>query len=628
MKYCTVAPMFVPRYTMLRWAGRYMLANTLLGMLIAIRYLVFLQWPDTGLAWTYFISMTLSHFFFLSAMIAVVLVAPIACIIPRPGIVITWAVIVYSLALILLVIDTFVFSQYRFHLNPFVFDLIVDGGSQIFNFSTQTFVITAIVTTGLIAVQIGLAVLLWRRLKIPPTAWRGSHLAAGLFALFVTSQAIHVWGDAQYDRSITTLTRYYPLLFPVTAQRFMVKHGWLNLAESRKNKLLNAKTGTTLNYPLSALVCSPPAQRLNLLIVVIDTWRQDAMSESITPNIHAFSRKSTRFERHFSTANSTRTGLFSLFYGLPGTYWHAFASNQLGPVLIDELLDNGYRTGIFASAKLTNPEFDRTIFSRVKNLPLKTPGNSPHARDRAALQRWLEWLENHQTRVFESPFFGFVFLDALHGYSLPGDYPRQFSPAWETANHLALNSSMDPTPYRNLYNNIAHFQDSLVGALLDDLRERQLIDNTVVVITSDHGDEFNDSGKNYWGHNSNFTAYQTLVPMIIHWPGRAPAIVDQVSSHQDIAPTLLTNLFDCSTPASEYSSGRNLFATDLQPLEILIMSSYSSLAIYDIPEKRLTVRNGMGFYEILSENYEPLPDVKLDVEKILKSMETISRFYK
>jgi len=605
-----------------------MLANALLGMLVAMRYLAFLQWPDTGLAWTYLVSMTLGHFFSLSLLITVVLIAPIAALVPRPGIVISWTVFVYSLALFLLVIDTFVFSQYRFHLNPFVFDLLVKGGGQIFNFSTQTFFITATGIAGLIAVQIGLATLLWRGLKSSTTTQRGARLAAGLFALFVASQAIHVWGDAQYDRSITTLTRYYPLLVPVTAQRFMAKHGWLDLAESRKNKLLNTKTGSALNYPRSALTCSPPAQKLNLLIIVIDTWREDAMSASITPNIHAFSQQSTQFGRHFSTANSTRTGLFSLFYGLPGTYWHAFESNQLGPVLIDELLENDYRAGIFASAKLTSPEFDRTVFSAIENLRLRTPGDSPHQRDRAALQGWLKWLDNHQSEDAESPFFGFVFFDSLHGYSLPGDYPRKFLPAWETARHLALNPSLDPTPYRNLYNNITHFQDSLAGAILDDLRERRLTDNTVVVITSDHGEEFNDSGKNYWGHNGNFTPYQTQVPMVIHWPGRPPARLDQVTSHQDIAPTLLANLFDCSTPASEYSSGRDLFASDLQPLQTLIMASYSSLAVYNIPGKRLTVRDSTGFYEILTENYEPLPDVEADVQELLETMETISRFYK
>ncbi len=612
---------------MFRWVGRFMLANALLGMLVAMRYLAFLQWPDTGLAWTYLISTTLGHFFSLSLLITVVLVAPIALLVPHSRVVTSWAVFVYSAASFLLVIDTFVFAQYRFHLNPLVFDLLAKGGDQIFNFSTWTFFVTATGTAALIAVQIGLAALLWRGLKSPATARRGASLAAGLLALYVSSQAIHVWGDAQYDRSITTLTRYYPLLVPVTAQRFMADHGWLDLAESRKKKLLNTKTGGALNYPRSALTCSPPAQKLNLLIVVIDTWRYDAMSTAITPNIHAFSQKSTQFEHHFSTANSTRTGLFSLFYGLPGTYWHAFESNQHGPILIDKLLDNGYRAGIFASAKLTSPEFDRTIFSAIEDLRLKTPGDSPHERDRATLQGWLQWLEKHQSANAKSPFFGFVFFDSLHGYSLPDDYPRKFSPAWETARHLALNPSLDPTPYRNLYNNITHFQDSLAGAILDDLRERRLIDNTVVMVTSDHGEEFNDSGKNYWGHNSNFTPYQTQVPMVIHWPGRTPGRLDQVTSHQDVAPTLLTNLLDCSNPADDYSSGRNLFADDLQPLKSLIMANYSSLAIYNIPDKRLTVRDGTGFYEILTENYEPLPDVEVDAEKLLKSMETISRFY-
>jgi hypothetical protein len=50
---------------------------------------------------------------------------------------------------------------------------------------------------------------------------------------------------------------------------------------------------------------------------------------------------------------------------------------------------------------------------------------------------------------------------------------------------------------------------------LDLLDKYDIDDNTIVIITADHGQEFNENKLNFWGHNGNFTKYQTQVPLII-----------------------------------------------------------------------------------------------------------------
>src|SRR5439155_1407290 len=68
----------------------------------------------------------------------------------------------------------------------------------------------------------------------------------------------------------------------------------------------------------------------------------------------------------------------------------------------------------------------------------------------------------------------------------------------------------------NRYRNAVHYADSLVGTMLDALVRRGLLDDTIVLVTGDHGEEFNEHG--YWGHNGAFTPDQVHVPLVLHLP--------------------------------------------------------------------------------------------------------------
>ena len=83
--------------------------------------------------------------------------------------------------------------------------------------------------------------------------------------------------------------------------------------------------------------------------------------------------------------------------------------------------------------------------------------------------------------------------------------------------------------------------------------------NTIVVITSNHGSEFNETKTNSWGANTNYSRFQLQVPMIVHWPGMLPASYNHKTSHLDFSATLLQDMLGVSSNVSDYSSGRNLF---------------------------------------------------------------------
>jgi membrane-anchored protein YejM (alkaline phosphatase superfamily) len=125
------------------------------------------------------------------------------------------------------------------------------------------------------------------------------------------------------------------------------------------------------------------------------------------------------------------------------------------------------------------------------------------------------------------------------------------------------------TPYLNDYRNSVFYTDSLIGRMLDRLESSGLMKNTIVIVTSDHGEEFNDNRAGWWGHAGNFTRYQTQVPLVFHVPGRPPRRVTETTAHVDVPTTLLTEVFGCRSE-SEWSNGRDLFAAPGPPRPFVV----------------------------------------------------------
>ncbi len=107
------------------------------------------------------------------------------------------------------------------------------------------------------------------------------------------------------------------------------------------------------------------------------------------------------------------------------------------------------------------------------------------------------------------------------------------------------------------YENASYYLDQQFARIFDYLRENDLLENTIVIVTGDHGEEFMENG--YWGHNSTFSEQQTRVPLIIYHPNAEPEQHDQLSSHLDIPATVMRLLGD-ETRSSTYSFGSDLLA--------------------------------------------------------------------
>lgn len=611
------------RGELLRWAGWFFLANSALALLISLRYLSAVQFPEGEHTVTFSVLAFIGHFASLGFVGALLLSLPIL-LFPRKPVIFILGILLALTFIAGITLDTFIFNQYRFHFNGMVMNLLLGGAAEeIFTFSAFLWTLFGLFALSLIIFQLWLSQRIWRFVTATPNRPYGYLISLMLFCIFFAENMLFAWADANSYTPITKQIRFLPAYKPLTADRWFIERGWAD--PKAATALTRIDTSSSLDYPKHPLNCTTQETPLNVVYIVVDSWRFDTLTEKATPNIHRFSKDALVFNNHYSGANSTRTGIFSLFYGLPGTYWHAMLAEQRGAEFINQLMAQDYQMGIFASAKLYSPEFDRTIFSQVDKLRLQSKGNSPRERDQNIRDEFIEFLNTQGTsQEKQTPFFGFVFFDSPHGYDFPSNYPLAFEPSLKHVNYIALDNEYDRAPLFNRYQNSVHFVDSLIAPILDTLKSEGMLDNTVVVITGDHGQEFNDNKLNYWGHNSNFSPWQTRVPLVIRWPGKPTQQFNQQTSHFDISPTLMYDVLGCDNDLHDYSSGKHLLTG--KPGPYLLLSNYNQFAVME--ENRLTVIDEFGNVDILDNRYRSIPDATLNNARMLSVMAEMSRFYR
>ncbi|MEZ5564533.1 MAG: sulfatase-like hydrolase/transferase [Gammaproteobacteria bacterium] len=511
-------------------------------------------------------------------------------------------------------------------------------------FTRTTWVFSAIILVIGLIFEAVLAGSIWRWLAVRQSGSRprkaGPWIAVAL-TLWTSSQGLHIWADAVGYSPVTGFTAMLPLYYPVHAKGRLERLGWLDPDRVQEAHLLRESSVSAsgeINYPLHPLQCPVPETRdpdeslhvassvpsngpLNVVWVLIDALRPDAIDAVTTPALANFSADGQVFANHWSGGNSSRMGLFSMFYGLPGTYWHDFYNNQRPPVLMDEFRRHNYALMTSSAVGYGSPTLiDRTVFAGVTGLnPESDQGGV--VKNRQVTADWLDWLAKRQRSADgQQPFLAFLYydpplmseddVDAAGVKRLPDDSRYTGK---EKARRLWQR-----------YRRGVHLVDGEMARVLDSLKAAGLDDNTLVIISSDHGYEFDDLGLGYYGHASNFGQYQLRATLMMHWPGRPPQVFRNRSSHFDLPATLLEGLFHCSNPPSDYSVGHNLF--DGMSWDWIIAASYVAHAI--VQPNRVMVSEPGGFAEVLGPDYRPPANGRLDAALIEESLRAMRRFYR
>jgi len=584
------------RTVLFRWMGWFALANALLLALLGMRYFANFSPGETLLSWIYLVLVFPSHFVTLAVVPIFVVLAPLVLAWPSRRWVTVLAVIMFAALIAVSELDSLLWSQSRFHINGLTMQIL---GLRSWIFVAALFVV------GLFFESL-LAVWTWRWVA----GRRQCHgRLAGVVCLVAVacSQLIYAWADASYYQPVTSVAIQLPVYKWFTARRQLARLGLVDPEVSRERILAqrmarqwDRAASRALNYPLNPLQCSNK-KPMNLLLIMADAMRSDMLQEKTSPFLWGMAHSQAQwFTQHFSGGNSSRMGVFSLFYGLPPVYWSSFESLQRSSVFVDELQRQNYALGLFTSYTMHGPvSLDRTAFANVPNLRIHTEPEDlrPWQRDEIITSEWKNWL-NQRNR--QQPFFGFLFYDA----SNTRDYPEKANGLPE----LQVTGSGERSKSFSDYGKSIRFLDGLIESVLVDLEQQGEADRTIVIITSDHGQEFNETGAGLTEHGSGYTTYQLQVPFLVRWPGRPPHRFNHRTSHYDVLPTLMTEMLGCSNPATDYASGANLF--EQRNWEWLVAGSYYNYAILE-PDQ-ITITYPGGNFEVRDWDYQVIakPEVR------------------
>ena len=343
----------------------------------------------------------------------------------------------------------------------------------------------------------------------------------------------------------------------------------------------------------------------NVLLVVLDTVAASHLGSygyerETSPRLDQLASDGALFEQHYSAAPWTLPSHASIFTGLHtnthGTGWEkprlADGVASVGTVahndfqtLSEELSLLGYDTcGVSEKAWLStesgltqgfesywdysNPLFIETFFLRrlFDRYRHKIGWAVPDPIDKGGarvVERALAWIDGDKARDDDRPFFLFMNLNEAHDpYEPPEEYWSKFLPegvAVEDTSPPTLRSDVllhrevlqgiseiSPTEmelYQSLYDAEIFYQDILLGRLFDGLTELGMMDDTIVIVTADHGEEFGEI-EDRVGHQLSLSDRLLHVPLIVRYPALVPAgrRVASMASTVDIFPTILDML--------------------------------------------------------------------------------------
>jgi membrane-anchored protein YejM (alkaline phosphatase superfamily) len=474
-----------------------------------------------------------------------------------------------------LLADILVFNVYRFHIDMIFIDMALFDFKGI-GLSWGMGIFATFACLGVVTLQV---VFFSKANKL--TDMKVRRMNVSFIILFILGQGIHIWGNFTKQENILVYTPYMPYYAPITSTKKMaaLQQSYPKIIVVNKTSsdpiIDNHTSSQRFNYPIKPLVFDKTVDKasLNVLMFVVESWRADMLTNEITPYIAKFSEQSHQFENHYSGGNATVPGLFSLMYGLNPSY---LTSAQSAPfkhqtMLTKSFSQNGYDVSSYSGSNLNRFALKAMFFGEISEpnfvYPKKASSSQSDQAVTAEVIKDIKWTEK------DKPWFKFVFVTSSHH---DYDYPEQhkkFVPTPNVTAEFLVNKQINAKPFLNDYQNSLHYIDSLFKQIHQTLINTGQDENTVIIITSDHGEEFNDNKQGFWGHGSNFTKAQTTVPLVIHFPGQKRLIKEvSRSAHVDIVPTLLKHVLNTASPLSHYSSGFDLF--DLPDKRGVAMASY------------------------------------------------------
>ncbi|WP_373778291.1 DUF3413 domain-containing protein [Glaesserella sp.] len=526
------------------WGHWFALFNIVVALLISSRYAFNADWPNTLFGKLYFFISLFGHFSFVVFALYLLILFPLSFVVKNHRTFRGISVIFATFGMTVLLVDTEVFKRFYLHLSPLVWDLLVNPDEGELSRQWQLLFVPMPI---ILMLEMLYSRWCWNKLRSFNRQKWGKYVALFFLICFTATHLLYAWADMSLYRPITAQKANYPLAYPMTARSFLEKHGLVDRSQLEQKIEESGRLDTFyLNYPKKPLQYTSTPYKANIIFINVSGLSNDVIRQDNMPNLAQISTNSRRFIRHYTGGDSSGAGIASLFYGLSGRYVDAILNEREPSALIATLQKFEYQFGLFSHNGFDEPIYYRALFADLK-YPKATNNDE-------AIHQWQDWLIN---RASNKPFFGYIDLLARS----------------DSAEQLAQ-------------------LDTQLGNIWQQLEQQGLTKSTLIIITADIADKTEQA--------NSFSSKRIQVPLLMYWQGDK-GVYNQISSHMDIAPTLLTQFFGVTSPISDYSQGIDL--TKENDRKWLLASNYKwNVAIMSDGEQFHIDRKGdFDYYNIQGE---------------------------
>ncbi|MBT7214997.1 sulfatase-like hydrolase/transferase, partial [bacterium] len=290
----------------------------------------------------------------------------------------------------------------------------------------------------------------------------------------------------------------------------------------------------------------------DIFIIMVESTRQDAIAPEHAPFLSDFrDNECQKIGKTWASSNSTALSWYGLFHGALPVFWAGDKAKSVSeskletPFWFLDLQQAKYRMEIRTVCDLSYRNMGSTSFGTNQGL------FEVYEQSLAGDIHWQDYYDQIPQRekaAFTSAMealkvapsggnFHFIALDSTHyGYRWHEDFEPPYSDFHDEAGVPGFPSDEDIASIKRRYHNSVAWVDFQVKEFVEELKNQGRYDNSVIIVTGDHGEEFYENGS--WFHSSSLLPAQTQVPILIKWPKGVEAPPQASASHLDLLPSL------------------------------------------------------------------------------------------
>ncbi|QBG34615.1 DUF3413 domain-containing protein [Litorilituus sediminis] len=551
---------------LISWGHWFTFFNILAAITLSSYYLFNEAAPETLFGQVYLITTWLSHIGFLTFISFVLILFPLTLLYPNTRFIRASGSIIFTIGLLLLVLDGFVYSRLGYHLNASSSSQIIDLIKEQISINSVSFYsVIAVLALVILSFELVVSNYAWKHLKQLQRTVFARFVVFFLVLSFFFSHLSHIWADANLDYDILRQDTVLPLSYPATAKTLLTKYGLFNKADyiERKTSPLSFTSAIPAYPALDGMSCNSKEPKESIFLVLTD---KQLTSTQVNQFQQRASGNSLQLDHHIDTGIADDTW-FNMFYSLPSIYQEAILKQGQQPLLFQALAKHDMATS-FTSIRAT--------------LPRENTQQEP---------TWYDALFHERKQITD--ISSILFAEQLNAM-----------PVGLHVFYFDTKANQDNPSYDGRYQ-----FELFVDALLLAQKHKETKDIIWVSSMGNDTDEARLSSK----------------PALLIYPNKkinAEDDFEHVTSHMDLQPTLLSNMFTCMAEPKRYSSGADLLT--LNKDRVIANTTAKGMMVFNKDKSVFIDQNGN--FQSYSRQLQAPITIKADFPLMIDGVHFIKQF--